>query len=128
VQIAGGGRDLPQDSPDGKFIFYQKGWPMNVSVWKKPVEGGQETKLIEGVHPAGGWTVGLNGIYFFAVPDAKGHSEIRLYEFATGRIKKILTVERNIEHKIALSPDRRTIFYTQIDETGSDLMLVENFH
>jgi hypothetical protein len=89
--------------------------------------GRPKTKLIEAVHPAGGWTVGLNGIYF-AVPDANGHSEIRLYEFATRRINKILTVERNIEHKIALSPDDRTIFYTQIDETGSDLMLVENFH
>jgi hypothetical protein len=28
---------------------------------------------------------------------------------------------------IAVSPDGRTILYTQLDEAGSDLMRVENF-
>jgi hypothetical protein len=27
-----------------------------------------------------------------------------------------------------VSPDERTILYPQLDEAGSDLMLVENFH
>jgi Tol biopolymer transport system component len=128
VQITRDEGDLPQESPDGKFVYYQKGWPLHVSVWRMSVEGGEKTKVIDGVNANGQWTVGADGIYFFTVPDAKGHSDICLYEFATGRIKKILMVERSIGDKIAVSPDARTIFYSQIDEQGSDLMLVENFH
>ena len=128
VQITHGpGDDRPQASLDGKFIYYNKGWPGTLSVWRIPADGGEETKILEGVSTGGQWTVGTDGIYFFTTPDVKGRSEIRLYEFATRRTKRILTVERSVG-MIALSPDGRTILYPQMDEHGSDLMLVENFH
>ncbi len=92
-----------------------------------PVDGGEETKIIEGVSTGGQWTVGPDGIYFFATPDSKGRSEMRVYEFATGRTKKIMTAERTILGRIAVSPDGRTILFPQFDDQGSDLMLVENF-
>ena len=129
VQITPGpDDDMPQPSADGTFLYYSKGWPGPFSIWRIPVDGGKMTKIIDGVSPNGQWTVGIDGIYFFATPDAKGRSEIQLYEFATGRTKKILTVERTIGTRIVVSPDGRTILYPQIDEQGSDLMLVENFH
>jgi eukaryotic-like serine/threonine-protein kinase len=129
VQIThGSDDDNPQASLDGKFVYYNKGWPRPLSIWRIPSEGGGETKIIEGVSTGGHWTVGADGIYFFTTPDVKGRSEIRLYEFATRRTKKILTVERSVGIKIAVCPDGRTIFYPQLDEHGSDLMLVENFH
>jgi hypothetical protein len=56
-----------------------------------------------------------------------GHSDICFYEFATGQIRKILTIERPVWGDIAVSPDGRTILYPQHDESGSVLMLVENF-
>ena len=118
---------MPQASADGKFIYYNRGWPGPLSIWRTPVEGGEETKIIEGVSTGGQWTVGADGIYFFTTPDAKGHSEIHLYAFATGRATKILTVERSVGGRIAVSPDSRSIFYPQYDDQGSDLMLVENF-
>jgi Tol biopolymer transport system component len=129
VQITrgSGSDDMPQASPDGKFIYYNRGWPGPLSIWRTPVEGGEETKIIEGVSTGGQWTVGADGIYFFTTPDAKGRSEIHLYAFATGRATKILTVERSVGGRIAVSPDSRSIFYPQYDYQGSDLMLVENF-
>jgi Tol biopolymer transport system component len=71
--------------------------------------------------------VGQRGIYFFSSPDKQGHSDIRLYEFATGKIRKLLTIERQIFVAIAVSPDGQTILFPQQDENGSDLMLVEKF-
>jgi len=127
VQITRNGGDVPQESPDGKFLYYQKGYPESCSVWRMPVGGGEESKVLDSVHCAGRWALGGQGIYFFAKPDEKGQSDIRFYEFATGRISKILTVEREVQDWIEVSPDGRTILYTQIDEAGSDLMLVENF-
>jgi len=78
-------------------------------------------------HPEARWTVSKQGIYFFTPPDGQGRSDICVYEFSTGKTSKILTIERNVYNCIAVSPDERTILYTQSDQVGSDLMLVENF-
>ena len=121
------GVDLPHKSPDGRFVYYGKGWPGPLSVWRLPIEGGETTKVLDGVHPEALWTVGPDGIYFFTKPDEKGHSDLSTYEFVTGKTRKILTVERPVTFAIDVSPDGRTILYTQVDESGSDLMLVENF-
>jgi Tol biopolymer transport system component len=127
VQITRNGGDTPKESPDGKLIYYSKGWPRELSVWKIPVEGGQEFKVLDSVNAAGRWTVGQLGIYYVTLPDKQGHSDIRLYEFSTGKIGKIVTIERKPDWDISVSPDGRTILYSQVDAVGSDLMLVENF-
>jgi Tol biopolymer transport system component len=127
VQITRNGGDLPQESPDGKFLYYMKGWPSRCSVWRMPAGGGEETKVLEPVHLSGHFSVGEQGIYYFAPEDEKGHSDINFYDFAAGTTSKILTIEKPVYEHIEISPDGRTIIYPQIDETGSDLMLVENF-
>jgi serine/threonine protein kinase len=127
VQITRNSGDNPQESPDGRFVYYSKGWPSMVSIWKVPVEGGGETKIIDSVNPSTLWAIGSKGIYFFAYDD-KGQSELRVQEFATGKTKKLLKFDRPISWGLTVSPDDRTILYTQVDEAGSDLMLVENFH
>jgi len=47
----------------------------------------------------------------------------------TGETTKVLTLKVRdcAEHYIALPPDDRTILYPQVDQVGSDFMLVENF-
>jgi serine/threonine protein kinase len=127
LQITRKGGDQPQESPDGKSVYYCKGWPNPLSVWRIPVEGGEGTKVLDGVHPEARWTVGGDGIYFFTKPDERGHSALSIYEFATGKTRKILTVERPVTWSVRVSRDGRTVIYPQVDETGSDLMLVENF-
>jgi Tol biopolymer transport system component len=127
VQITRNEADREEESPDGRYLYYSKGWPFQTSLWRIPVDGGEEVKVLDSVHTAGRWTLGREGVYFFTPPDKQGHSDIRLYEFSTSKIKKILTIERGIFEEIAVSPDGRTILYTQVDEAGSELMLVENF-
>jgi len=129
VQITPNGevREMPQESPDGKFLYYKKYTAYSCSVWRMPVGGGEEARVITSVHPPGGHRVREQGIYFFRAPDGQGHSDICFYEFATGKTRKILTIERPIGFYIEVSPDGRTILYNQVDQVGSDLMLVENF-
>jgi hypothetical protein len=85
-------------------------------------------KVIDSTHPEAGWTVGKQGIYFFTPADGQGRSDLCLYKFATGKVSRILTIDRDLDYRIAVSPDDRTILYTQLDSVGTDLMLVENFH
>ena len=91
------------------------------------MDGDQEVKILDSVHSEGLWAVGKEGIYYFRTPDKMGHSDICFYEFATGQTRKVLTIQRPVNNYIAVSPDGWTILYPQEDESGSDLMLVENF-
>jgi Tol biopolymer transport system component/tRNA A-37 threonylcarbamoyl transferase component Bud32 len=127
VQITRNSGDTPQESPDGRFLYYMKEWPDAVSVWRASVDGNQEAKVLDSVHSEGQWTVGKEGIYFFRTPDKMGHSDICFYEFASGQIRKVLTIQMPVNNHIAVSPDGRTILYPQSDESGSVLMLVDNF-
>jgi Tol biopolymer transport system component len=126
VQITRNEADVPHESPNGKWLYYEKGYPSPVSVWRMPVAGGEETKVLDSVI-SNTWTVRKEGIYFIAAADKQGHSSICLHEFATGKIRKIGMIERPVTLGMAVSPDGRTLLYAQVDETGSDLMLVENF-
>jgi serine/threonine protein kinase len=127
VQITRNSGDTPQESPDGKFLYYMKGWPNAVSVWRAAVDGSEETKVLDSVHSEGQWAVGRDGIYFFRTPDKLWFSDICFYEFTTDQIRKLFTVQRQLDNHIAVSPDGRTLLYPQSDESGSVLMLVENF-
>jgi eukaryotic-like serine/threonine-protein kinase len=127
VQITRNSGDIPQESFDGKFLYYMKGWPDAVSVWRASVDGNREARVLDSVHSEGQWAVGKEGIYFFRPPDKMGHSDICFYEFASGQIRKLLTIQGPVNTHIAVSPDGRTILYPQSDESGSVLMLVDNF-
>jgi hypothetical protein len=104
-----------------------KGWPEAVTVWRALPDGSQEMKVLDSVGSAGEWTVGKEGIYYFRPPDKTGYSDICLDEFATGQIRKITTTRRPVWSHIVISPASRTILYPQFDESGSVLLLVENF-
>ena len=131
VQITRNDGDKPLESPDGKYLYYMKGdrYPEQCSVWKMPVGGGEETRVLDSVHCDGFWDIGNDGLYYFAKPDEKGRSEIRLYEFTTGKTRKILILDRQSFSFASLtaSPGGRAMLYSKYDQAGSDLMLVENF-
>jgi hypothetical protein len=98
-------------------------------VWRIPVEGGEEVKVLDAVNPVGKWTVAKEGIYFFIGSGGRRGTDICLYNFATRETMRVVTLKVSgcPEYYIAVSPDGRTILYPQMDQNGSDLMLVENF-
>ena len=75
---------------------------------KYRIEGGEESKVIDSVHPQALWTVRQEGIYYFTPPDDKGRSTLCLYEFASSKTRKILETERR-------SPIARTSRFPSTD-------------
>jgi hypothetical protein len=67
------------------------------------------------------------GIYFIPRPDSAGRTSLQFFNFATKKIRSITTFEGPAGYYLSISPDGRWILYSQIDQMGSDLMLVENF-
>ena len=127
LQLTRNSGDMPEESADGRFLYYMKGWPDAVTAWRALPDGSQEVKVLDSIDRSGEWTVGKEGIYFFRTPDKMGYRDVCFYEFTTGQTRKIVTTQRPLWSRIVASPDGRTILYPQSDESGSVLMLVENF-
>ena len=56
-----------------------------------------------------------------------GERELRYYNFASEISEPILAVQKRTSEGMSVSPDEHWLLYTQVDQGGSDLMLVENF-
>ena len=66
-------------------------------------------------------------MYFVPVQDGVGGSSIQFLSLDTNQTRSIATFEKPLGFGLAVSPDGRSILYTQIEQAGSELMLVENF-
>jgi hypothetical protein len=68
-----------------------------------------------------------NGIYYL---DTTAKPGIAFLDLNTSRTKRVFDLENRPATQapgLAVSPDKKTILYTQLDALGGDIMLVENF-
>ena len=75
------------------------------------------------------WTVMNDGIYFVSPPEPD-RPAIKLYSFATHRVTRIGTIERDPLQGLpglTISPDGRSVLYAQAAQSIGDLTLIENF-
>ncbi|HVN80596.1 MAG TPA: hypothetical protein VMW38_16485, partial [Terriglobia bacterium] len=120
----------PIESADGKSIFFtDRGTDAsNEGVWRIPVEGGESEQVLDDVTYWLSYLVWDDGIYFVPRPGpATGGYSLRFFEFATRKTKTIAVLGCQFHFCLSVSPDRRWALYDQIDQSGGDLMLVENF-
>jgi hypothetical protein len=59
-------------------------------------------------------------------PEERGAS-IEFFEFATRRVRKIASTLLPVGNGLSVTPDEQWVLYSQWDELGSDIVLVENF-
>jgi Tol biopolymer transport system component/DNA-binding winged helix-turn-helix (wHTH) protein len=117
---------VPLESRDGRFLYYTK-QVLGSGIWRMPAAGGEETRIITSVANNGSFDLSERGIYFIPDRDEKGRTSLSYYEFATRSTRVIHHIEKPIAWGLSVSPDGREVLYTQADNYGSDLMLVENF-
>ena len=75
------------------------------------------------------WAVGNDGIYFVS-PQESDRPYISLFSFTTRKVSRVAAVERDPLKGLpglTVSPDGRSILYSQADKNISDIMMVENF-
>jgi eukaryotic-like serine/threonine-protein kinase len=127
VTKTGGGEEA-FESLDTKFVYFAK--DRAPGIWRVPVAGGEETQVLDrSGHNL--WALTGQGICFFDLTGSTAPA-LRFYNFATGKVtllREFSTDTRvdTADDSLAVSPDGRWILYTQSDQTGSTLMLVENF-
>jgi len=130
VQVTKQGGFAAFESSDGKFVYYTA---LKPGIWRVAVEGGEATPVLVDQPKLGYWgywAVVDGGIYFVNV-EVKSHPTIQFFSFATGRLTQIATMDKGavvLGPGFAVSPDGRWILYAQVDQSGGDITLVENFH
>jgi Tol biopolymer transport system component len=113
------------ESPDRASVYFTES-PGNMPspLWSQPLSGGPAVKVLDSVVRRA-FTVLERGIYFLH----QSGSEIALH-FFDFRTKKSTPVARNLGDValgLTATPDGCTVFFSRIDSSGADLMLVENF-
>ena len=129
-----------EESPDGKFVFYTK--PEGslfdpAAVWRVPAEGGEEVAVLDSPRPVkgGAWAAVEQGIYFIDVERSEALAAegfLKFFHFDTGQVTRIASLGEQLattlgQVQVAVSPDGSWLLYVQDDQSGADLMLVENF-
>ena len=123
VTKAGGFR--AQESLDGKTLYYTKSSGESPLYAMALAGGGAETKILDGV-VGRGFQVFSDGIYYLA--SATGRLEVRYRSFGSAKDRVIGSVKaRIINVYMSVSPDRNSILLSYSLQSGSDLMLIENF-
>jgi len=133
TQITSNGAFAGFESPDGAYLYYNQSMETPSPLWRVPTSGnaagkvlasGAAEKVLDGVVLAA-FAVLDHGIYYIARASTEGR--LQYFDLAT---HKSTIVAHDLGHVflgLTASPDGRTIFYSRVDSSLDDLMLVENF-
>ncbi len=131
LQITKTASIMPIESPDGQYLYFVRFTGGKFRLWRTRPDGSGES-IVNAMPPliSDGyeWLPFESGIYFYAYKD--GNAEIDLLDLPTSRIRRISTLDKPPAPwlgGLSVSPDGKWLLYSRIDETASDLMLVENF-
>jgi Tol biopolymer transport system component/tRNA A-37 threonylcarbamoyl transferase component Bud32 len=122
VQVTHHGGFAALESPDGQTLYYSR-WVSADGIWRMPVTGGEETRVIPDLWRWGSWDLANNGIYF--VP-SRGDT-IQFYSFAGGKTETLTHLSRPTSFGLTITADGATILYPQVDTDRSELLVSESF-
>ena len=134
VQITTHGGWNATESADGGTLYYSRE-EYAPGMVRRSIGAGDEELFLEVPEVARWWQVAVarNGVYYLG-PDNAGTRPVRyaifFYEFATGKTTRVASLDKPPQvfaRSLALSPDGRWLLFSQVDTSGSDLMLLENF-
>jgi Tol biopolymer transport system component len=124
----------PRLSADGKYFYYLRSRAAG-GLRRVPVGGGTEEDLVPSVRDRN-WAVAPDGVYIFQM-GAGGTglyginqpAGLLFYDLRSRRLTKTaFTTPRRIGNNGAtVTPDGKHLLYPQLDELGSNIMLVEHF-
>jgi Tol biopolymer transport system component len=135
VQITQNGGYASRESRDGKWLYFSKDG--GEDIWRIPVarSGGRAVSAEELViGPPNhvrqkGWTLLPDGIVFTEPPEKGQPGALRVYRFSNKRTRLILPMMEGFvdgrEYGVSVSPDLKYVLYSELDRSGSNVMVAE---
>jgi hypothetical protein len=130
TQVTQGGGYESFESPDGKLLYYSK--DDAPGLWSVPVDGGAGTRVLDSVRHFW-WALADIGIYFVNADDGQhpgAQRQLSFFSFETRKVVPVGTLNREIPPdtpSLAASRDGRRLLVLGREQSGSDLILVDNF-
>ena len=125
VQVTKNGGFAPLEAEDS-FFYYTKSFVVP-GIWRVPSQGGTETAVMDTPDAPewADWAVVPGGMYFL---DSRSSPKpiLEFFDFATGRRTSISALDGEPQG-LAVSPDRKSILYSQMDQNNEGIMVVKNF-
>jgi Tol biopolymer transport system component len=123
------GAAQPVESADGKYIYFRN----NRAFMRVPVEGGEEERAIVPEHDLM-WSTTLQptkqGMYYIEYARSAGNTVVSFFDYA----EKKSSVVFQIKHSgwrdgatYSVSPDGKYILYARVDQSQTNIEVVENF-
>jgi Tol biopolymer transport system component len=128
VKRSGGAPAQPMESADGKYVYYRS----RRTIWRVPVEGGEEEEAIIPDHDLL-WTnlqPVERGVYYLEWERSSRGMILSFFDFASKRNTTIMRMKRgdmNGNAAFSVSPDGKYILFPRVDQSETNLMMVENF-
>jgi Tol biopolymer transport system component len=123
-QVTKNGGWAALESPDGRYLYYTKSERSEGGLWRMPVEGGPEERVVQSVRPRDFSIAGQNLYY---AHNENGKVSIFGFDLVSRSNRRLFVIPQPTWMGLSVSPDQRSILYSQYDRYGSDLMLVETF-
>ena len=120
--------NAPEESVDGRYVYFSN----RRAIWRVPAEGGEEERAIVPEHDTL-WVViqpTVKGVYYLEFARSAREMLVSFYDFTTRRnevVFRIKDADFFQAMSFSVSPDGKYILYPRVDQSQTNLMLVENF-
>jgi Tol biopolymer transport system component len=122
------GGSEPVESVDGKYLFYRR----NRSIWRTPLAGGEPEEFIIPDHDLM-WAplqATRKGLYYLEWERSARTTVVSFYDFGTKKNSiafRMKSPNFGPNSNYSISPDGKYILYPRVDQSETNLILVENF-
>jgi len=119
------GAQRPVESADGKYVYFS--WRR--TIWRMPAAGGEEEEVIIPEHELIGGSLQpvKNGVYYMEWERSSRGAAISFYDFAAKKSSVVFRSRNGELSAFSISPDGKTVLYPRVDQSETNLILVENF-
>lgn len=132
AQVTRDGGYMSCESPDGKWLYFSS--PEKEAIFRMPLSGVAPAELVVGsphrVQPRG-WALTRSELLFIDRATTQDHSAmIRAYNPSSKAIRPIAVLHELFADRddigLSVSPDGKWVLYSQLDRSGSNVMLAES--